>query len=478
MTQKFGLSALGLGLVLLSAACGARNGLELGSFADGSTGVAGLSGAGGRTSSGAGGYSGFGGYGGYGGYGAGGLASGGSGFAGAAGFGALGGLGGFAGAAGVAGMGGAGGGQFSCSDCFAMDLGPCVEVGCDARQQECSIAPVADGTSCDDADFCTLSTVCSDGVCGAGVPNTCGLTASGCESVACDSDTESCSLEDANEGMTCTASDACVVSATCQSGVCSGSPKDCSSTPLPGQCYVASCASDSGDCVVTAVSDIACDDGDPCTSDDSCSQGTCTPGTAVVACSSGDQCCPSGCDSDSDGDCPPDEIVLDDVNRGWWNSNGSHTSSNDNTLTAYYSGAIYNSYFTFDLSSVQGTVTSVTLVLELEHFWGTDSSETVVVYDVSTAAATLEGDGSGKTAIYDDLQSGHAYGSYTAVPGEQGALLTITLDSQAVADVNAALGGSFSIGLHIGTLTQSSSAEGLRFSYLSEERVDQLVLGF
>ncbi len=499
MKQKFGPSAawLGLAVALASSACGARNGLDFGGFGDGSagTGSAGLGGAAGAV-----------------------------------------GVGGASGSAGFAGKGGEGASDF-CADCFNMDLGPCEEVTCDGPKRLCMVGSLPNGEGCDDEDFCTVDDACIDGVC-QGEANTCGLSPSpmGCQTVTCDPFTESCSLASVVDGMACMQSDPCQVG-TCQAGSCAAAPKDCSATPLPNEdCYVAGCDALTGECTAlpssgtpcTIPDDLcalnttcqdgvcgggtskdcsdlddvctvgvcvpetgdcsaepapdgtACDDGDPCTSPDSCSGGSCGPGAEVLTCSDGDQCCPEDCDKGDDSDCPEYEIVLEAVNRGWWNSLGDHSSVNDNTLTGYYSpGNVpteYNSYFSFDLSSVSGLVVSATLLLELETFYGSDSSETLSVWDVSTPAATLEATGD-DTSIFDDLQNGNSYGSYTAVPSEDGSILTIPLDAQAIADINAALGSAFSVGVHIDSLAKIEYLEALRFSAYNEARVHELVLG-
>jgi hypothetical protein len=263
------------------------------------------------------------------------------------------------------------------------------------------------------------------------------------------------------------------------SDLCERGLKDCSATPLPNNCYVAECNPATGACLAKPRDGIACDDGDPCTSGDSCQGGLCGPGKAVLACNSGDKCCPAGCSSPIDNDCQSTQLVLDAVNRGWWSATGDHDSFNDNTFTGYCANCTYVgnycSYFSFDLRKVPGKVASVTLILELEHFIGTDPAETLEVSDVSTAASTLE-NATHSATIFDDLDGGKLYGTYTALPSEVGSKLSIPLNAQAVADVNAALGGDFSVGLSLTSITQSAIEEGIRFSATNEMRIDQLVL--
>ncbi|HKQ50422.1 MAG TPA: S8 family serine peptidase [Phycisphaerae bacterium] len=167
--------------------------------------------------------------------------------------------------------------------------------------------------------------------------------------------------------------------------------------------------------------------------------------------------------------------VLDAVQRGWWMNDGFHDSTNNNTFTGQDGGGadIFNSYFSFDLSGV-GTVASATLRLELENYYGPDPSESVTVHDVSTPAATLEASGT-NVAIFNDLQTGSVYATFTARASDVGTILDIPLSAAAINDINAA-GGYFSVGLHCDQITLPSGDEGVRFSQSDEPRVHQLVL--
>jgi subtilisin-like proprotein convertase family protein len=74
------------------------------------------------------------------------------------------------------------------------------------------------------------------------------------------------SSEDCDDG------DACTVDESAESG-CVHEPKVC---PEPAVCEVATCEPETGDCVPAAAPDeVACDDGDACTSDDVCRDGQC-----------------------------------------------------------------------------------------------------------------------------------------------------------------------------------------------------------
>lgn len=170
------------------------------------------------------------------------------------------------------------------------------------------------------------------------------------------------------------------------------------------------------------------------------------------------------------------DVTLDAVHRGWWDDNGNHTASNNNTFTgALSNGKILNSYFIFDLSAVTGVVEYAMLRIEVERYFSTDLLEDLSIWDVGTDPVTLEADGTGNVAVFDDLQSGLTYGSFTVFAADEGKVLVIALNFQAVADLDAAT-GKFAIGLHGTTIVNRASDEGVRFSQFSEARIHQLVL--
>src|SRR5713101_4870185 len=80
-------------------------------------------------------------------------------------------------------------------------------------------------------------------------------------------------------------------------------------------------------------------------------------------------------------------------------------AANKNTYTGFSPPFQYNSFFSFDLSAVKGTIVSAQLVLEEESFFGVDPSETASVWDVSTSTAVLAKGGT-TPGVFQDLQSG------------------------------------------------------------------------
>jgi hypothetical protein len=421
-----------LGPLATISACGSRDHLfveddigETGGRAGGvSSGGGGNTHGGGHAGTASAGIGAFGGTGiGTGGVGfAGSFGTGGVGFAGTFGAGgAFGGTGQFGGNVGFAGVGNsAGTSGFSCAACLAQNMGgnPCVFAECDFVNNACRLVPQNDGLSCSSGDLCAQS-LCKGGSC-----LQLGATA-------------------------------------------------CPQPPTP--CLSAACDPKTGQCVRTPQTGTACDDGDPCTLADQCVMGKCMPG-ASPTCKNNDKCCPAGCLASQDNDCHSAPVVVNANNRGWYDSSSFHDAANKNTYTGFSPPFQYNTFFSFDLSGVKGTVVSAQLVLEEESFFGVDASETASVWDVSTSATVLAKSGT-TPGVFKDLQSGNQYGTFTGTAKDVGTNLTIPLSSKAVADLNAAVGRVFSVGVHIDTLSgQLQHDEGLRFSQDSETRKHQLVL--
>jgi hypothetical protein len=159
-------------------------------------------------------------------------------------------------------------------DCTVFDSA-CTKGVCD-QTMGCKPIPFNEGVACNDQLHCTINDKCSNGAC-VGAPNTCGDPEDVCMIGSCDEATDKCIAVPGNNGAACDDKNLCTAGETCSSGKCVG-----------GQ---------------PANDGAACDDADGCTSGTSCAGGTCTNATAtVVQCTTGDQCCPPGCQA-TDNDC-------------------------------------------------------------------------------------------------------------------------------------------------------------------------------
>ncbi|MCW4012717.1 MAG: PEP-CTERM sorting domain-containing protein, partial [Candidatus Bathyarchaeota archaeon] len=90
-----------------------------------------------------------------------------------------------------------------------------------------------------------------------------------------------------------------------------------------------------------------------------------------------------------------------------------------------------------------------------------DSSETYTLYDVlNTAISGLIGDSGTimNTDIFNDLGTGDIYGSTVVTEADEGSYLNIVLGSDALLDVNNALGDYFAIGAAVTSLDHNGDS--------------------
>ena len=175
--------------------------------------------------------------------------------------------------------------------CDANAADPCVSDGCDSAAGCTTSLTTA---SCDDGDACTTADTCSGGTCNGGPPLVCNANAAdpcvsdGCDSVAgC---VTSLTTSSCNDGDACTTAD------TCSGGTCNGGPPLVCDANAADPCVSDGCDSAAG--CVTSLTTSSCDDGDACTTADTCSGGTCNGGPPLVCdANAADPCVSDGCDS-------------------------------------------------------------------------------------------------------------------------------------------------------------------------------------
>ncbi|HVH44078.1 MAG TPA: hypothetical protein VM925_17125 [Labilithrix sp.] len=150
---------------------------------------------------------------------------------------------------------------------------------CDPQTGACSTPAKPDGDPCSDGDACTQTDTCQSGVCTGSSPVVC-TAADACHDIGvCDPQTGACSTPAKVDGVSCTDSNSCTQTDTCQAGVCTaGAPVVC---PPPDSCHEAgSCNTGSGTCT-----NVAKADGAPCPGG-SCLAGACKPAPLTDAGSS------------------------------------------------------------------------------------------------------------------------------------------------------------------------------------------------
>ncbi len=148
-----------------------------------------------------------------------------------------------------------------------------------------STAP--DGTSCNDDDACTQTDTCQAGTCTGSNPVVCAALDSCHVAGTCDTTTGVCSNPTVANGTTCTGG-------VCQGGLCNNINLCTKVTcTAQDQCHVAgTCAPATGICSnPTVANGTPCNDNNPDTSNDMCTAGVCAGvDNCTVACTPVDQC--------------------------------------------------------------------------------------------------------------------------------------------------------------------------------------------
>jgi hypothetical protein len=233
------------------------------------------------------------------------------------------------------------GGAVSCPGAPDQCHGPAT---CASGTGTCGAPPPLSNTGCDDGNMCTTGDMCQAGVCTGGSSVTCTapdlchtvgacVPASGCPAPvaiacappdachmagSCDAGTGQCTYPKMTDGTGCDDGNKCNGIETCQNGVCSaGTAVVCAAKD---GCHMAgTCDPPTGMCSdPTAPDGTSCDDGNKCNGIETCASGTCTTGTGVT-CTAKDRCHGVGTCSPSTGVCsdPPlgDGTSCDDGNK-------------------------------------------------------------------------------------------------------------------------------------------------------------------
>ena len=191
--------------------------------------------------------------------------------------------------------------------------------------------------------------------------------------------------------------------------------------------------------------------------------------------------------------CSANGATFSAIDRGWYDSHGTHITANDNTVTGLCCGGTveeYRSYFLFDLSSLNETVRSASIKLEVEGYWSDDNIETATIWNVASFnRSNLDaenGNGTG-ASIFADLGSAQMYGSISIdTPGNEYTtyltgthIFDIILNGAAIADINASAGQLFAIGIRLDEISPTYGypyyEEWVRFSIAEEPRTHLLV---
>ncbi|GAB5407442.1 MAG: hypothetical protein Aurels2KO_56730 [Aureliella sp.] len=140
-------------------------------------------------------------------------------------------------------------------------------------------------------------------------------------------------------------------------------------------------------------------------------------------------------------------IEISNSDSGWYNESGRHQPTNTNYIAGWskdpFPGAFHRNFFTFDLGTITGQVTSATIQLLAN---GIVLPSTYTLYDVQTPTEVLTAGGTGLVAIYEDLGDGAIFGSREVNRDLSGQVIEITLNTSAIAALNANRGTMFAFG--------------------------------
>jgi len=110
------------------------------------------------------------------------------------------------------------------------DKNDCTTDSCDPVTFQCVHTPVADGTSCEDGNACTINDLCQGGLCYSGPYRSCAAIDQCHIAGVCTPKTGKCTNPNSPAGTPCDDAKACTVGDQCLEGVCAGSVRVC-----PGQ---------------------------------------------------------------------------------------------------------------------------------------------------------------------------------------------------------------------------------------------------
>jgi|GEM_PF-5729462 len=180
--------------------------------------------------------------------------------------------------------------------CAAAGWNPCDDLADQACQRKvcdpvegCTYEPLPDGDPCDDGNACTLGDYCVGGTCTGPIDRPCvdadPCTLDGCKPSA------GCWFQQVETNGACDDGDPCTTGETCQGGVCKGTAVVCNDDD---PCTVDFCDPLGGGCAAEPLDGLACSDGNPCTLGDTCKGGVCKSGLSLP-CDDGNPCTTDSC---------------------------------------------------------------------------------------------------------------------------------------------------------------------------------------
>lgn len=172
-----------------------------------------------------------------------------------------------------------------------------------------------------------------------------------------------------------------------------------------------------------------------------------------------------------------DPIVVDDVERGEFRSDGSNIGGTDYmAIGEHVTTGEFRSFLTFDLSGVTVTPVGAALSLQVDAYDST-TAMTLDVYDYVLGNDALLGTSMTSIDAFNDLGTGQLYGSASinSTSNPVGSTFTIPLSAAAVADINSKADGLFTVGFVDAMWTDGVGGQ-VRLDRSPSLRANQLLL--
>ena len=176
----------------------------------------------------------------------------------------------------------------SAVSCLLLVNQPCKSNVCNKVSGICESKSNADGVLCSDGNLCTVGEVCAGGACGLGKKMDCD-DKNACTDDVCVAEF-GCLNGPSAPGALCNDGDDCTTSDTCVDGKCLGVKANCDDG---NQCTLDLCYKVGG-CMLGIDNSLPCEDGDGCTTKDTCKDGICVGGP--LSCDDGNPCTVDACD--------------------------------------------------------------------------------------------------------------------------------------------------------------------------------------
>ncbi len=166
-------------------------------------------------------------------------------------------------------------------------------------------------------------------------------------------------------------------------------------------------------------------------------------------------------------DCP---LVFPVSDAGWYNAANFHDPENHNFITGHHAAGRteLRNFFVFDLPVLNGPVGGAELRIYTFTISTPQSTETYELRHVATPVETLvAGAGAELTNVFNDLGDGVLYAARVVTNSEVNSYITIPLNADALAALNAASGQRVALGGRISTLAAAPGVDEKLFAFSS-----------